>query len=234
MKTYKIILYSFFFIIFYKCSNKSDNEILYMNHYFIKIANNQDIYMSKYEISNDQFAFFLNSSFNDGDIRVDSTYVISSYSGDRYYKSGEKLLYKLNEKSPILFSDGKFSVISGKGSLPIVNVSWYGAFKYCQYYGFVLPSEKDWLDASKELVQVSNEILNVKDVTEFQDSSSSSIYNLNSNVSEWINPFYNEDWPYKQIRGSSFKNILSPYNKKIGNFAPQMLNDVGFRPVYYR
>ena len=222
-------IYVLILILIYNCSGKSDSLKKIKNHYFIKV---EDTYVSKYEISNIQFVNFLNSALDKREIQIDSMLnIIGYYEGDRYYKSGDKLLYKIVNESPIKFNNNSFNVDSIHANMPIVKISWYAAYKYCSFYDFELPSEEVWLKISKNELPVSDIQTTIMPASSIIDSNIYGIINIHSNVSEWIYPFYDDRWPYKQIRGSSFKNQLTPLDKKIGNFAPQLLEDVGFRPI---
>ena len=211
----------------------SGDQISYQNHLFIKIPNDT-VYISKYEISNIDFVKFLNESSKNGYVRFDSTssYIVGYYKGDSYYKNGEKIIYKINDKFPIFYKNDHFDVVDSQKNFPVTNVSWYGAFKYCDYYGLELPSEKNWLNASKGTNSQMKKVSEVKDSKQCLDSTENNVCNLNSNVSEWIYNFYEDKSPYKQIRGSSYKTFLKHYDKKMGTYATHLLDDVGFRPIY--
>ncbi|OUW61005.1 MAG: hypothetical protein CBD58_03900 [bacterium TMED198] len=228
IKTIYFIL--FFFLINCNRSNRSSIDI--NGHVFIKFDSKTHI--SKYEVSNSQFAKYLNSAFKEGKIRVDSmSRFLSYYGGDRYYKKGEKEIIQIidNEASIVYHKDSGFKVLDGKDNLPVINITWFGAYNYCQYYGLKLPSENQWLEITKNIIEVDS-FYTIKNSFLAVDSTRIGVFNLNSNVSEWIDTFYDERSPFKQIRGSSFKNKLATPSKKLGNFATLRTLDLGFRPIY--
>ena len=213
----------------------SKNTINIHNHEFIK-TDNDSVYDSKYEVSNNQFADYLNSAYKKNKIRLDSlSRVIGYYEGDVYYKSGEKIFYEINELSDIQFKEDSFYILQDKENFPVVKVSWFGAHIYCKYYGFELPSEMIWMNLAKNHI-VLNRSQKKQSTSFVQDSTLSGIYNLNSNVSEWNKSTYDDTrfLFYRQIRGSSFKKQLEFFGKKLGNYSTQRLDDVGFRPTYKR
>lgn len=111
--------------------------------------------MSKYEITNAQYANFLNVARASGDV----TAMFIKYMNEPaslYYVNGTKGIYNgkvyINcdrsidaiNKSWIVFNDGKFSVVPGHENWPVVYVSWYGAKAYALYCGLDLPTEAEW------------------------------------------------------------------------------------------
>ena len=63
--------------------------------------------------------------------------------GEIYFET-----YAADSDSQIVYSGGTFSVRSRDGydmsNHPVVEVSWYGATTFCNYYGFRLPTEWEW------------------------------------------------------------------------------------------
>lgn len=101
--------------------------------------------MSEAEITNAQYAQFLNEALKTGDITATSSNVYGAkgaYSGQEYislYESDDT-----NNKCWVTYSGGTFSVASGKENWPVVYVTWYGAKAYALYYGLDLPTEAEW------------------------------------------------------------------------------------------
>ncbi|MED5474971.1 MAG: hypothetical protein VX770_02985 [Candidatus Neomarinimicrobiota bacterium] len=199
---------------------------------FIKFSKN-NIFVSKYEISNQTFINFLNDGLKKNIITIDSlNRVLGSYDGDRYYKEGLKILYRINTESDIQFEDSSFYCLNDRNLLPVRKISWFASHLFCIYYEYRLPKENEWLNLSLESRYNDQLFKNkVAEVNKIFDITTDGIVNINSNVSEWIEPFFDNQWPYKQIRGASYKNIFDPLNKKLGNYASHLIEDVGFRPI---
>lgn len=109
-------------------------------------------YMSKYETTNAQYCEFLNTALASGDITVGADNIAYGASGSN---SGADFVdeiyfgtYPAYSYSQITYSDGTFSVRSRDGydmsDHPVIEVSWYGATAFCNYYGFRLPTEWEW------------------------------------------------------------------------------------------
>ena len=109
-----------------------------------------DYVISKYEVTNAEFASYLQAAYNDGLLSVTSTEVSGNYSGDIQYSEGEYLFYDLDDDySKIYFSNGTFSVESGYENHPVVKVSWFGANAFSAYYRCHLPSDFEWEKAAR-------------------------------------------------------------------------------------
>lgn len=108
-------------------------------------------YMSKYETTNAQYCQFLNAALASGDITVSGSTVYGAnasnggagFVGEIYFET-----YAADSESQITHSGGTFSLRSRDGydmsNHPVVEVSWYGATAFCDYYGYRLPTEWEW------------------------------------------------------------------------------------------
>ena len=138
-----------------------------------KVTLANDFYMSRHEITNQQFADILNYAFSKGYLDENA---LSEGSKKRVAKGVSKSpqVYQdvFDEDSQIIFEDGKFKPFKGKENYPIVEITWYGAAFYCNMLselegltplyniddwsckvygktGYRLPTEAEWEYAAK-------------------------------------------------------------------------------------
>jgi len=103
--------------------------------------------MSKYETTNAQYCQFLNAAKTAGLITVynDDVYAVSDTSHSEIYL---ELYPGSSSHSQIIYSGVVFGIRSRDGysmsNHPVVEVSWYGATAFCNYYGYRLPTEWEW------------------------------------------------------------------------------------------
>lgn len=100
--------------------------------------------IDKFEVTQQQYASFLNQLQADGQITV---------IGDRVYGSGAtRLLLHLDlSMTRIRYEPDKprFVVIPGLENHPVTGVTWYGAMAYGRNIGRSLPSESEWEKAAR-------------------------------------------------------------------------------------
>ncbi len=114
-----------------------------------------DFEIMKYEVTNAQYAEYLVNAFESGDVWISSGNVMGFYPGDENYSSGNYNLYDLGEPSPtynygrISWNGTTFIVTEGYGNHPVVHVTWFGAYKFSEYYSLRLPTEDEWEKAAR-------------------------------------------------------------------------------------
>lgn len=88
--------------------------------------------MSKYEITNAQFAAFLNAK----SIGSDGKYTAGAYP--------TKALIYSNIHLGLIYTDGQWVPVAGYENHPVIRVTWYGATEFATYVGGTLPTEAQW------------------------------------------------------------------------------------------
>ncbi len=87
--------------------------------------------MCKYEITNAQYAAFLNAK----SIGSDGLYTAGAYPTQALIGSSTGILH---------YSAGKWEPVSGYENHPVTHVTWYGATEFATYAGGSLPTEAQW------------------------------------------------------------------------------------------
>ncbi|MDZ7739399.1 MAG: SUMF1/EgtB/PvdO family nonheme iron enzyme [Bacteroidales bacterium] len=176
--------------------------------------------IGKYEVSNEEFAIFLNSHIDnivfegDSDIVVLNThpvYFLKVY-GEDYNKTGFRV--------HIYYENGRFKVIEGAESFPAILVTWEGARMFCEWAGGRLPTEAEWEFAARGGSNSSYTWSGGDDLDElgwyYRNSkgamcelmpngrglykrgqlkpNSLGIYDMSGNVSEWCNDIFDADY----------------------------------------
>lgn len=110
------------------------------------------------DVTTQQYADFLNKGLADGTVKVDGNEIVGYYPGDEFHgvkheeriDAGDWMYMPLNDPSQRVKFDGKlFSAQAGYENHPMTMVSWFGAWGYCQYYDYRLPTEIEWEKAAR-------------------------------------------------------------------------------------
>lgn len=207
-----------------------------------------DFSISKTEVTNHQFALFLNA--NNIDFRA--TY------------NSKNMVVAIGKYSKLEYVDGKWKPKEGFQNHPVVNVSWWGATEFCKWAGGRLPTEAEWEYAAKGGIYSkkykytgSNNIMDVafigvnsvnkpQEVAQLK-ANELGLYDMSGNLSEWCSDWYGEyqcDFQqdprgpesgiYKIFRGGAYFEVEQCCKTTHRNaFSPDgALIFVGFRVVF--
>ncbi len=175
--------------------------------------------ISKFEITNAQYAQFLNSMH----VGSDGINKLGEYPG--------KVLIYPNIGWGLVFLEFKWFPVKGYENHPVVNVTWYGADEFAKFVGGRLPTEAEWEYACRSKTNtsfntgncLSDNQANFDWTHHYQQCSITSktkttktrpvgsyapnefgLYDMHGNANEWCN-----DW-YGEYDTSSQKNPQGP------------------------
>lgn len=167
----------------------------------------EEFYISKYEVTNDQFCTYLN------DINC----------AENGKHDGVVLFEPSLKGVSIKYAEGRFISNQGMGYYPMVGVTWQGASEFCEWAGGRLPTEAEWEFAAKGgskseetdyagsgfFYKVgwgkSNSDGRVHMVGQ-KSPNELGIYDMSGNVIEWCSDWYSENY-YKK---SEVENPTGP------------------------
>ncbi len=105
------------------------------------------------EVTNEQYARFLNQALDSGIIKIIGDTIKTYYKGDPFtgydhelkVSAGYYPVMVLNQPGlHIKYDQGRFAAEKGYENHPVVYVTWFGANAYAKFYGYRLPTEKEW------------------------------------------------------------------------------------------
>lgn len=115
--------------------------------------------MGKYEVTNAQYAHYLNAALASGDIIVGGDSVWGASGSNTGQDFAYSYYFFVGPGSPIdgAFDGGaarinwtgsSFTVDAGFENHPVTYITWYGATAFASYYGWRLPTEWEWQAAA--------------------------------------------------------------------------------------
>lgn len=110
------------------------------------------------DVTNGQYARFLNEALDAGAVKLVDDQIVGYYPGDEFHAhrhefeiaAGDWLYVPLDDPVLRLTFDGQtFGVKSGYENHPMTMVSWFGAWGYCGYHDWRLPTDAEWEKAAR-------------------------------------------------------------------------------------
>jgi formylglycine-generating enzyme required for sulfatase activity len=117
-----------------------------------------DYEMMVTDVTVGQYVAFLNEALASGALKVNVDQIVGPYPGDEFHgvkhevriDAGDYIIVPTDDPaSRFTFNGTTLYVVAGYENHPMTNVSWFGAWTYCGYYGYRLPTELEWEKAAR-------------------------------------------------------------------------------------
>lgn len=133
-----------------------EGEFFFGQHEKVETTEAYEIMVTN--VTTSQYAAFLNEALAAGAVEVDGDQIVGYYPGDEFHgvkheeriDAGDWTFLPLEDPSQRIDFDGEtFHVQPGYESHPMTTVTWFGAWGYCGYYDWRLPTEMEWEKAGR-------------------------------------------------------------------------------------
>ena len=110
------------------------------------------------DVTVEQYVTFLNEALASGTLKENVDQIVGPYPGDVFHgvkheiriDAGDYIIVPTGDPASRFTFDGTtFSASAGWENHPMTNVSWFGAWTYCGYHGWRLPTELEWEKAAR-------------------------------------------------------------------------------------
>ena len=210
-----------------------------------------DFYIMKHEVTNAQYSSFLNEALKSGQVRIAANGdVIGYFAGDKHWNAGNRLLIDIQDSDcRISWNQQSFISQTGFEQHPVVEVSWFGANAFAEFYGLRLPTEYAWEKAARansgDPFPWGMDALDCDYANFFGCEDGTSVVGTHSgdspygvsdmagNVAEWTRSYFQKGSAVKVVRGgawNSFGGGLTSFHREYEN-PPESTKAIGFRCI---